>query len=81
MESLSIEQINNLQKDNTQLKRTLIEINKLLLKMKEIDEDEVTVCYYQDKECEKCSDEKCMAYWFAEIKNKVSEVLNEVEHN
>lgn len=59
----------------------LMEVNKLLKKMKEIDEDEVTVCFFHDNECERCSDKKCMAYWFAKIKNNVSEVLNGLEHN
>ena len=77
MVSLSIDQINHLQEENTQLKKTLIEINKLIQKMKKCDEDDgsLTECFYQDKQCSKCSKEKCMTHWFTKLQAKVSEVL------
>ena len=81
MVSLSIDQINHLQEENTQLKKILIKINKILLQMKKADEGQLTECFYQDKQCQKCSKEKCLTYWFTQIEKKVSEVLNEMEHN
>lgn len=76
--SLSIDQVNHLQEENTQLKNAFIKINKLLLKMKKCDEGDgtLTECFYKDKQCKKCSDEKCMTYWFTQVEKKVSEVLN-----
>lgn len=40
--SLSIDQVNHLQEENTQLKNAFIKINKLLLKMKKCDEGDGT---------------------------------------
>lgn len=67
MESLSIEQINNLQKDNTHLKKILKEIKAELDFECKCGKGEMCICNVCDK--------------YDAIINKIDGVFHEVEHN
>ena len=62
MESLSIEQINNLQKDNTQLKKVLIDIKAMVDFECKCGKGEMCICNVCDK--------------YDAIINKINGVLN-----
>ena len=57
--------------------KTLTEIKEIAEKMKKMSEEdggELTECFFIDKQCEKCSEDKCLPYWFEQILQKISEV-------
>jgi len=57
--------------------QALIEIKEIAEKMKKMSEEEcgeLTECFFKDKQCEKCSKDKCLVYWFDKILQKISEV-------
>ena len=66
----------DLEKEISKLKQTLREIKEIAEKMKKMSEEdggELTECFFIDKQCEKCSEDKCLPYWFGQILQKISE--------
>jgi hypothetical protein len=54
--------------------KALEKVKRCLLKMKEAD-DIMTECFYLDRQCNRCSKEKCVSYWYNTIESAVNEVL------
>lgn len=60
-------------------KQALGEIKENVNKMKILSENdcgELTDCFFIDRNCDRCSEDKCLAYWFEQLLQQC-EVLND----